>query len=198
MRRFTFFALAILLMAVSFPAYGFHRETLYKSKIQGFRPEETIDLEQGYVFTAADRFLDLDDGETTSFLFQNKTDTATAYINAIDINSTGEGLVDIYDSFTIRDTGTELFSENLNLGFNAGSAMTVSKNASVNNFDTSTQLLEAVMPGGSSAPNRSFGGNLNTRLIVVTPGDNFVVVVENNSGSIDANYSINLIWTERK
>lgn len=197
MKRIVLAVLAvILIVAASGQAYALHRETLYKSKIQGFRPEETIDLENGNIFTAADRVSELSTNEQTSFLFHNHSDTVTAYINSISINTTGKALVDIYDSFTITDQGDTLYPKNLYLGSELKSNMELHKNASLDQGDTYTELLETVVPSGSTSPNRSIGGGLNTRVFVVPPGENFIVVLENNS-TASADYAINVMWTEK-
>ena len=146
----------------------------------------------GKVFSASHRFESVASDDSVSMYFENPQNSGKdAYIVAIEIVSTGKFWIDIYRGNTVTTHGTSVTPANLNLSSSNTPACKVEYGGT---YTAGTLAHQSVAPGGSHL--RAIGSIVEVgESVVISPGDNLLIVATNKSASSE-DMSIRIIWWE--
>jgi len=158
----------------------------------GTAPRLEDRIEQGIAFSASKRFDSVANGGIIQVVFSNPTGSGKkAYIVAVEIESTGQGAVDIYRDVSIDAHGTEIPIMNLDLGSDNPSVCEIEYEGS---YSGGTLAHQTVVHGGVRSNAIGSLAEVGER-VKIPEGHNIMVQFENRAGT-DADVSIRFLWWE--
>jgi hypothetical protein len=151
-------------------------------------------VHDGYGFSISNRFESVGVGNSAYMYMQNPSGSGRdVFVVATECSGFAQGWIDVYRGVTVTTPGTSITPVNLNFSSNIASVVNAEHSGT---YDTTgADLVHATVATGGTGVHATGGLAEVGEVVVIPPGNNFLVIYTNKSGSTQ-DMSIRILWWE--